>query len=61
MKVLKKQPEAREMSIWHIMLSKWYLNMHRHHDDFFKMFFYLLRKVNLRAIQEEIDTHLDED
>jgi hypothetical protein len=61
METLKNKPEAREMTIWHIALSKWYLHMHRHHEDYFRIFFYLLRKVNLIAIKEEIDCRLDED
>jgi hypothetical protein len=55
------KPEAREMNIWHIALSKWYLHMHRNHEEYFKMYFYLLRKVNFIAIKDETEIHLGED
>ena len=52
--------EGRELSIWHIALSKWYLHMHRNHSDFFAIYFYLLRKVNFLAINADLQQRLAE-
>lgn len=49
------------MSVWRIALSKWYLQVQRRHEQHFRVFFYLLRKVNLAAIKAEVDARLDQD